>query len=441
MKYKFSSVSAEAIPYGLTPSSVQEFLHQTACKTSIALRIVQPQSEPESKPTSSLAPDIVSQAQTRPSPTLEVIPSVAPQMPLKPESKPTSSSSPDIVPQAKARPSPTLEVIPSVAPQMPLKPESKPTSSSSPDIVPQAKARPSSTLSELKPSVVPTVESSAVEATKARARALYGKEPGFIGVTDRIMTTRDGQRFLYINIKGDGNCGFYAIGVDRSTFVKTIEDLVNEQHGSFQAFASDRSLLVHDIEHLIPSGDMTDIAARVQAIDKLADNGGDLASALKLFTDFATEKQKYHAELFLDALKSLIKNLQDLEGLSNVKSNSVLSTKISELISALASASVDVKVEALINDHDALVASLTKAGVNVKKIQDAFAELMVVFGYGDVELFEKAKLQLSSKIQNLTALSSYEAFLTALREELMKSGVKAVELTTKDKILAGVSTV
>ncbi len=120
----------------------------------------------------------------------------------------------------------------------------------------------------------------------------------------------------------------------------------------------------------------------------------------------------------------------------------MLSAQVADFINAIASARIeDTNVADLTRKRDELVASLTKAGVNVKKIQDAFAELMGVFRYGDVELFEKAKLLLSSKILNLTALSSCEAFLTALREELMKSGVKAAELTTKDKVLAGVSTV
>lgn len=278
----------------------------------------------------------------------------------------------------------------------------------------------------------------AVTAAKARAIELYGKEPGFVGVTDRIVKTRDGKRFLYINIKGDGNCGFYAMGVDRARFVNTIESLVKDQHDGYQAFVKKRSDLVRDIAVLMFDDDRVDVVARTRAID----DRGDVAPALNLLTDFESEKKKYYTELFQDERNRLIKNLQELEGVSKVKSNPELSIQVTNFINVITSAGgEDVKGIEVTETYKALSAKLALIGVSTNKIQSAFKDLVIICGYGDGELFEKGKRRLMNKIENLTTPSSYEAFLTAFRLELVAGGIKADDLTTKEKVLAGVKSV
>ncbi|MDP3936240.1 MAG: hypothetical protein Q8Q56_04570 [Alphaproteobacteria bacterium] len=400
-----TTVLAEAIPDALTLDPVQNFLYQVACRTSVALK------DKHVLPTpSSLNPKVESASPAVPEGVPKVAPTPVPA-PLKPKA-------PEVKPAAPTVP----EGVPKVLP-IPLVKPAEPTV----------------------PDRVPPLASPEIEAAKARAIVLYGKESGFLGVTDRIMSTRDGQRFLYINIKGDGNCGFYAIGVDRARFVATIEGLVNEQHDVFQSFVNRRDGLALDLRTLRSSSDLTAIAARVQAIARSADNGGDVAPALKLLTQFATEKKPYHVELFIETRNRLIKNLQDLQELQAVRLNSDLGARIETFINDMVAASVDdVNVDVLREKRNALVSSLTQVGVavaSINKVQAALNELMEVCGYSDLNLFEKGKLQLINKIENLTTLSSYEAFLTALRQELMTSGVTADDLATKEKVLRGVRTV
>lgn len=357
-----ATVNAESIPDALALNSVQDFFYQTACKTTIALRLVQPQSEPDVK---------------------------------------------------------SIPVVPDSAPE------------AQPPALPQPKG--------LKPAVVPNVIlSPEVEAAKARAIALYGKEAGFVGVLDKILTTRDGQRFLYITIKGDGNCGFYAMGVDRATFVKTIEDLVKEHHDSYQDFVKERSVLVCDIGSLQGVDEMSDIADRVNAIDKV----GDVITALKLFTDFATEKGKYHVELFQDDWNRVIKDFKDIEGLSKVQSNPVICSKVTEFIKGITSTKIeDFNVEEITKEYDAVIAVLASISVATDKVQVAFKDWKAVCRYGDDDLVEKGKLRLINKIQNLTPHSYYEAFLIALQHELIASGINAADFDEKEKVLAGVRAV
>lgn len=358
-----ATVNAESIPDVLALNLVQDFFYQTACKTTIALRLVQPQLEPDVK-------------------SIPVVPDSAPE------------AQPPALPQPKG-----------------FKPEV----------------------------VIPFVLTSPeVEAAKAKAIALYGKEAGFVSVLDKIMTTKDGQRFLYINIKGDGNCGFYAMGVDRATFVKTIEDLVKEHHDSYQEFVKERSVLVCDIGSLQRVDEMSNIADRVNAIDKV----GDVTTALKLFTDFATEKGKYHVELFQDAWNRVIKDFKDIDALSKIKSNPTLSTQVTDFINVITSASLEgINIEEMTKTYDALIAALASISVATDKVQVAFKDWKAVCRYGDVDLFEKGKLRLINKIQNLTPHSYYEAFLIALQHELIASGINAADFDEKEKVLAGVRAV
>jgi hypothetical protein len=466
-----ATVSAEAIPETLTLGPIQNCLYEQAYKTSIVFR---PQPLQKSTEPNAIPPKL-----TTPVPTLleTKAPNELPQAPLKPDLKPTPSTAPDVspkgsipplkkstepkpsgVPAATVQKSIEPNVIPkklttpvptlletkasNELPQAPLKPDLKPTPSTAPNVSPKGSIPPLSKPAEPKQSGVPTVPSSGVEAAKARARALYGKEPGFVGVTDRVMTTRDGQRFLYINIKGDGNCGFYAIGVDRARFVNAIEDLVSAQHDVFQAFVNDRSSLVLDIGNLRLSGDTTAIAANVRTLAGNADNGGNVTSTLKILTDFATEKTAYHAELFQDARNALIKNLQKLQGLPNVTSSSELREHINTLELSVISANIeDVNVADLTRQYNELINSPTQVKVDFKHIQSAFKALTTVCEDRDIELFEKAKLQLINKIENLTTLSSYEAFLSALKKELIASKIKEADLDTKENLLKSVRSV
>jgi hypothetical protein len=359
------------------------------------------------------------------------------------------SIEPKAIPKKLTTPVPTLleTKASNELPQAPLKPDLKPTPSTAPNVSPKGSIAPLKKTAEPKQSGVSTFASPEIDAAKANARKLYGKEPGFVKVTDKVMTTRDGQRFLYINIKGDGNCGFYAIGVDRKRFVNAIEALVNAQHDVFQDFVNDRSSLVLDIGNLRLSGDTTALEANVRTLAGNADNGGNVTSALKLLTDFATEKTAYHAELFQDARNALIKNLQKLQGLPNVTSSSELREHINTLELSVISANIeDVNVADLTRQYneliDELIDPLTREQVDVKQqIQYAFDELMKICRCGDVELFVKAKLQLINQIENLTTLSSYEAFLSALKKELIASKIKEADLDTKENLLKSVRSV
>jgi hypothetical protein len=66
------------------------------------------------------------------------------------------------------------------------------------------------------------------------------------------------------------------------------------------------------------------------------------------------------------------------------------------------------------------------------------SDLLHVSNLRDEQLFEKSKARLMNKIQNLTTLASYEAFLTALRQELIASHLPEADLVSKEEILAGV---
>ena len=392
-------VNAEAIPEALTLGPVQNFLYQKATETSKFLKSQQGLLQtnvpafPNVLPQVPLKPDLQPTSSTTPVPKPKPVepkaPNVLPQVPLKSDLKQTPSATPDVSPKGLTAPVP-MSMVPPLP--MPSEPNVVPQGLTTPLPNPKV-AIPSLPLpAKSKPPVVPTIPSPEVDAAKARAISLYGKEPGFVSVTDRVMKTRDGQRFLYINIKGDGNCGFYAIGVDRARFVNAIEDLVNVQHDVFQDFFKGRQALVRDIDNIMLPDDKTAIEARVRTIAAKADNGGDITSALKLLTDFATEKTAYHTELFVDARNRLIANLQKLEDLSKVRSNSELGAQVGTLVALLTSAeSIDsINVDDLTRQYTELVTSLTQAGVNVKQVQDAFKEL-ITCKYGDVELFEKGK--------------------------------------------------
>jgi hypothetical protein len=273
-----------------------------------------------------------------------------------------------------------------------------------------------------------------------RAKELYSKEAGYVGVTDRVVTSKDGQRFLYINIKGDGDCGFYASGVSRSTFVTTIQDLINDQHEDYQAFFTNREGLHDEVKNCMLSGDMADMAERLRRLADRADNGNSIIDALKLVTDFGIEKKKYQAELFQDARNSLIKSLQNLEKAVAIKANSSLMDQIQSLIGQLASASHDdVAIHTMIKtDAEKILTSITSHKSLHSAANASLSDLLHVSNLRDEQLFEKSKARLMNKIQNLTTLASYEAFLTALRQELIASHLPEADLVSKEEILAGV---
>lgn len=282
--------------------------------------------------------------------------------------------------------------------------------------------------------------SAEIMATKARSDSLYGNEPGYMGVTDRVVTSEDGQRFLYINIKGDGNCGFYASGVSRATFVATIQDLINESHDPYQAFLKDRDDCLSDVENSTLSDDMAGMAGRLKHLADSADNGDTMIGALKLVTDFKVEKNKYQAELFQDCRSDLIVRLKEFSGVSSVQTNVVLLEKINTMMNRLASASYDDPSirELIVGASNEIIIELRKMKVSSHQFEYKLKEIVEILDCSEEELFKKAKARLKNKIQNLMTFSSYESFLEALRLELIAGKLPEKNLVSKAEILDSV---
>jgi hypothetical protein len=286
----------------------------------------------------------------------------------------------------------------------------------------------------------PKVLSAEVASAQARAKKMYDKEAGYVGVTDRIMTAQSGQRFLYINIKGDGNCGFYASGVSRPVFVQTIEDLINAQHEVYQAVVNERDALVNNVENIMLRDDKRGLIDRVRRLIIQADNGNSLILTLERLEDYEAEKAKYRAELFQDWRRDLIARLQELTDISAVQGNSGLIDHIHTLINGLASANYDdADIRKLIEDNGKeIIVELQRMNVSSERFQRDMKGILDILSCSDELLFEKFKFRLINQIQNLTTLASYEAFLQALQRELIASGVAEQDLVSKADVLAGV---
>jgi hypothetical protein len=92
-----------------------------------------------------------------------------------------------------------------------------------------------------------------VSMAQARANALYGTEFGFKGATNTIITADAGYQFVYVNILGDGNCGFYAAGITREGFVQAIESFVQNYHDDYWNFKWSVETLRGQLSTLIES--------------------------------------------------------------------------------------------------------------------------------------------------------------------------------------------
>lgn len=94
-----------------------------------------------------------------------------------------------------------------------------------------------------------------VKVAQERAVKLYGEEYGFLGATSKILTSNEGKRYIYINVRGDGNCGFYAAGVPRERFIEAIENLTNKHHDAYMEFLKQRDLIKNLVSSLSMSPD------------------------------------------------------------------------------------------------------------------------------------------------------------------------------------------
>lgn len=114
-------------------------------------------------------------------------------------------------------------------------------------------------------------ESLVVKATRVLAEALYKNIPGYSRVTDKIVQTEDGIRFLYVNIKTDGDCGFYSLGIARSQFVGAIVEYIEKHDGNFRNFLSEREGLVNDLSVVVAKENLEGINTRFESLTKKAD--------------------------------------------------------------------------------------------------------------------------------------------------------------------------
>jgi hypothetical protein len=114
-------------------------------------------------------------------------------------------------------------------------------------------------------------ESLVVKATRVLAEALYKNIPGYSRVTDKIVQTEDGRRFLYINIKADGDCGFYSLGIPRSQFVGAIVEYIEKHDENYRIFLSEREALVNLLSVFVAKENLEVINSQFESLKKKAD--------------------------------------------------------------------------------------------------------------------------------------------------------------------------
>lgn len=194
-----------------------------------------------------------------------------------------------------------------------------------------------------------------VYIAKEHANRLFGLEYGYRGATSQVVTAFNGDAYIYLNILGDGNCGFYASGISRVRFIEALEQFINYHHSSYEIFKKE-----------------------------------------------------------LDFIEDQITNLKRAQN-SRVPS-----------------------IQAAINDL-AERAAIKKTSAFISLIEKLSIFQSLNWSRLNEEEFITAKANVFAAINNLT-YPKYEAFLEALRLELLGSGIYT-ELKSEDEVLVGVRSV
>lgn len=200
-----------------------------------------------------------------------------------------------------------------------------------------------------------TRSESLIEHAVVHANALYGKEPGFLGVARHLIEADSGARFLYVNIKGGGDCGFYALGITREQLIRAMESYIDEHDGYYRAFLKKRE-----------------------------------GMSASLFRSGSTKSELEILRFEFDELKSE----------TGVSDDSYAVRNFNEAF------------EDLLNNYETISAAVRQA----------------------------KQTTISGFVENIE-YPGYEAFLAALTQELIASGILASDLSSKDSVITGVRTV
>jgi|GEM_PF-2820538 len=73
-----------------------------------------------------------------------------------------------------------------------------------------------------------------VRATTVDVRSVYGREFGFASVTNRVVKDVEGREFLYVNMKGDGDCCFHGLGISREEMLNRLEAYIRGNEAAFR---------------------------------------------------------------------------------------------------------------------------------------------------------------------------------------------------------------
>jgi hypothetical protein len=79
-----------------------------------------------------------------------------------------------------------------------------------------------------------------VHATEVDVQSVYGREFGFASVTNRVVKDVEGREFLYVNMKGDGDCCFHGLGISREEMLNRLEAYIRANEASFRDVSEGR---------------------------------------------------------------------------------------------------------------------------------------------------------------------------------------------------------
>lgn len=128
-----------------------------------------------------------------------------------------------------------------------------------------------------------------VVIAKKHANELFGAEYGYRGATSQIVTSSNGDAYIYLNILGDGNCGFYASGVSRVRFIQALEQFIKSHHSNYEAFNKELDFIEDQITNLTRI-QKSRIPAIQAAVNDLAERVGikETSAFIKLREGFNT---------------------------------------------------------------------------------------------------------------------------------------------------------
>lgn len=144
-----------------------------------------------------------------------------------------------------------------------------------------------------------------VQATKTHAENVYSKEFGFASATKLVVKDVDGREFLYVNMKGDGDCCFHSLGISRDEMLNRLEAYITANEAAFRTVFEKRLQDYEKISsYLMAYREMAE--QKEVATFKRADFLDKTAAMKKYVTDHLTGEHTALEELITSTWEILI---------------------------------------------------------------------------------------------------------------------------------------